>query len=228
MKRPKLSKAVANLLRVQSLLQSPAFQLQELGIRLVTKDEEVAPVRAQDDLLDTKLKAGTSQERGLSDFGIAKTIGILFVVTETSGGTELQGRAAVVQRLAMTGNVTGMTGVIRRADAAAPGPGLAIESVTGLIAAIDANETVTVTEIGNVIGNVIGSEKETATEKETGIGIVTEIVTVIELIGIVKGTATEIETETEIVTASWTAGMIATLVVIWIAVAKESKHENGL
>lgn len=212
MKRLKLSKAVASLLRVQSLLQSPAFQQQELGIRLVTKDEEVAPVRAPDDLLDTKLKAGTSQERGLSDFGIVKMIGILFVVTETSGRTERQGTAVVGPRLAMTGNVTGMTEVIGRADAAAPGPRLAIESVTGSIAEIDVNVTVT------VIGNVIGSEKETATEKETGIGIVTEIVNVIELIETVIG----------IVTASWTAGMIATLVVIWIAVAKESKHENGL
>ena len=87
-KRPKPSKAVASLLRVQSLLQNPASQLPELEIRLVTEEEEVAPVRAQDDLLDTKLKAGISHERDRSDFGIAKTIGILFVVTETSGGTE--------------------------------------------------------------------------------------------------------------------------------------------
>lgn len=153
----------------------------------MTEEEEVAPGRAQDDPLDTKLKAGISQERDPSDFGIAKTIGILFAVTETSGEKERPGRAVVVRRLAMTGNVIGMTGVIGRADAVAPGPRVAIESVTGLIAVIDANET----EIVNVIGAVIGSETETATEKEKGIGIV-------------EGTATEteIETVTGTVTAS--------------------------
>ncbi|RAO70480.1 uncharacterized protein BHQ10_006492 [Talaromyces amestolkiae] len=101
---------------------------------------------------------------------------------------------------------------VRRADAAAPGPKLVTESVTGSTAAIDANETGTVIEIGTVIE----SETETATEKETEIGI--EIVTVTELIGIVIG----------IVTASWTAGMTATPAVIWIAAVKESRHEKGL
>jgi hypothetical protein len=139
-------------------------------------------------------------------------ISILSAVTETSERTERQGRAVVGPRLAMTENVIRMSGVIEPTDAAAPDPKLAIENVTGSIAAID------------VTGNVIGSETETATvtEKETGIGIVTEIV---------KGTATEIGTETETVigtvTASWTAVMIATQVVIWIAVAKENRHENG-
>ncbi|GAM33371.1 hypothetical protein TCE0_004r00221 [Talaromyces pinophilus] len=212
--------------------QKPEFDFEEAEaiesgrIRLVTKDDEAALARAQDDLLDTKLKAGTSQERGLSDFGIAKTIGILFVVTETSGGTERAGTAVVGPRLTMIGIVTEMTGVIGRADAAAPGPRLAIGSVTGSIAVIDANEIVT----GIGIGTVIESETETAIEKETGNGIGTEIVTVIELIEIVKGTATEIETETVIgiVRASWTAGMIDIRVVIWTVVGKESRHGNGL
>lgn len=218
MKKLKPLKAVASLLRVQSLLQRPASQLQELGIRLVREDEAVVPVHAQDDLLVTNLTAGTSRKKDLSDFGIAKTISTLFVVTETSGETGRPGRAEVGPRLAMTENVI----VIGRADAAAPGPKLVTESVTGSTAAIDANETGTVIEIGTVIE----SETETATEKETEIGI--EIVTVTELIGIVIGTATETETVIGIVTASWTAGMTATPAVIWIAAVKESRHEKGL
>lgn len=224
MKKLKPSKAVASLLRVQNPLQSPASQLQELAIRLATEDEAVAPVRAQDGLLVTNLRVGTSREKDLSDVRNVKTISILFAVTERSGETERPGKAVVGPRLTMTENVI----VIERADAAAPDPKLVTESVTGSTAAIDANETVTGT--GTEIGTVIESEIETSTEIESE--IVTEIVTATELIGIMIGTATEIGTETEtvigIVTASWTAGMTATPAVIWIAVVKESRHENGL
>lgn len=208
---------VASLLPVQSLLLQ-----QGLGIRLVIEDEEAALVHAQGGPLGTKLKAEISQERVPSDFEIVRMTGIPSVVTEKSGGIE--GIAVVDPEIAMTGNVIEMIGVIGRADAAAPDPRLAIESVTGSIAAIDATET------GNVVGT--GTAIENAIERGVAIaiGIVNEIVTVIGLIGIAKGTATEIETETAIgiVTASWTVDMIVTLVVIWIAVAKGNRHENDL
>lgn len=221
LRRLRLSKVVASLLPVQSLLLQ-----QGLGIRLVIEDEEAALVHAQGGPLGTKLKAEISQERVPSDFEIVRMTGIPSVVTEKSGGIE--GIAVVDPKIAMTGNVIEMIGVIGRADAAAPDPRLAIESVTGSIAAIDATET------GNVVGT--GTAIENAIERGVAIAIaivteiVNEIVIVIELIGIAKGTATEIETETAIgiVTASWTVDMIVTLVVIWIAVAKGNRHENDL
>lgn len=163
----------------------------------MTKDEEVAPVHVQDDLLVTKLKAETSQEKDPLDFETGRMIGILSAVIETSGKTERSDRAVVGPRLVMIGNVIEMSGVTERADAAAPGPKLAIESVTGSVAAIDGNRIET--EIVIVIEAVIGSETATATEKET------VIVIVIELTEIVKGTATEIETETGTVTGTVTA-----------------------
>lgn len=221
-------KAAVSLLRAQSLSQNPASRLQEPEIRLVIEDERAALVRARGDLHGTKLKAGISPEMGLLDFGIGRMIGILCAVTEMSGETERQGRVVVGPRLAMTGNVIGMTGVTGPADAAAPDRKLEIESATGLTAAIDANETVIVNVIGTAIGTAIGSETETATVTEKEIG--TGIVTVIELIEIVKGiaTVTVIETEIGTVTTSLIAGMIDILVAIWIAVASESRHENGL